>query len=147
MIIPPSNHTVPREPMLQFQLEFSRRHEALEPGIQHLTDASWKRFLSLISSVNLAHRRQVRIQEGSWYLRHSIVATRHEISACAASAVEVVQEMSDRMEKAEFWAPDFDDLAECAITFAQSICEDPGILSIRPPQPPTTVIPSESPQI
>lgn len=133
--------------MFEFLIEFNHRHELLEPEIRTLTDAAWEHFLKLISAVNLAHCAQPRILEGTWYLRHSLVAARQEVTACAKSALDAVQKLKLQVAEKGIRSPGFDDLTDYVIAFAQSICEDARILSIETPPPSSSVRPSEVPQI
>ena len=137
----------PRQPMFEFLIEFNNRHEALEPEIRTLTDAAWEHFLELISAVNLAHCAQPRIREGTWYLRHSLVAAQQEVTACAKSALDAVQKIKEQAAGTGIKNPGFENLADYAIAFAQSICEDPQFLSIETPAPSSSVRSSEVPQI
>lgn len=133
--------------MFEFLNEFHNRHEALEPEIRNLTDAAWEHFLELISAVNLAHCAQPRIREGTWYMRHSLVAAQQDVTACAKSALDAAQKLKEQFTRKGVKNPGFEDLANYAIAFAQSICEDPRILSLEPPAPSSPVRSSEVPQI
>ena len=133
--------------MFEFLDEFHNRHEALEPEIRTLTDAAWEHFFELISAVNLAHCAQPRIREGTWYMRHSLVAAQQDVTACAKSALDAVQKIQEQVAGKGVKNPGFEDLANYAIAFAQSICEDPRILSLEPPAPSSSVRSSEVPQI
>lgn len=147
MIIQPSHSISPGQPIFEFLLQISNRYEALEPAIRERIEEDLNHIIHLIGNINRAHAEQYRIRNGNWYLRHRLVAADQEVTVCAKNALDAVLKMKDEVAENGINDHGLEELVDYAIAFAQSICDEPRILSIETPSPSSSVHFPDEPQI